>query len=48
MKPSEFFDDFSQLLLKWRNPLPGRDLPWAFEPNPYKVWISEIMLQQPQ
>ncbi|MXW48523.1 MAG: A/G-specific adenine glycosylase, partial [Gammaproteobacteria bacterium] len=48
MKPSEFFDDFSQLLLKWRNPLPGRDLPWAFEPNPYKVWISEIMLQQTQ
>ncbi len=48
MKPSECFDDFSQLLLKWRNPLPGRDLPWAFESNPYKVWISEIMLQQTQ
>ena len=24
----------------------GRDLPWRREPNPYKVWISEIMLQQ--
>lgn len=48
MKPSECFDDFSQLLLNWRNPLPGRNLPWAFEPDPYKVWISEIMLQQTQ
>ena len=48
MNPSERFDDFSQLLLDWRNPLPGRNLPWAFEPDPYKVWISEIMLQQTQ
>ncbi len=48
MKPSECFDDFSQLLLNWHNPLPGRNLPWAFEPDPYKVWISEIMLQQTQ
>ena len=48
MKPSESFDDFSQLLLNWHNPLPGRGLPWAFEPDPYKVWISEIMLQQTQ
>ena len=48
MTPSECFDDFSQLLLDWRNPLPGRNLPWAFEPDPYKVWISEIMLQQTQ
>ena len=23
-----------------------RDLPWRIEPNPYKVWVSEIMLQQ--
>ena len=40
--------DFSQLLLAWDNPLPGRGLPWAFESDPYKVWISEIMLQQTQ
>ena len=23
-----------------------RDLPWRREPEPYRVWISEIMLQQ--
>lgn len=23
-----------------------RDFPWRTEPNPYKVWISEVMLQQ--
>ncbi len=40
--------DFSQLLLTWNNPLPGRGLPWAFESDPYKIWISEIMLQQTQ
>ena len=25
-----------------------RDMPWRAEPSPYKVWISEIMLQQTQ
>lgn len=40
--------DFSQLLLDWENSLPGRGLPWAFESDPYKIWISEIMLQQTQ
>ena len=24
----------------------GRDLPWRREPDPYRVWLSEIMLQQ--
>lgn len=40
--------DFSQLLLAWDNPLPGRGLPWVFEADPYKVWLSEVMLQQTQ
>lgn len=26
----------------------GRTLPWRGEPDPYKIWISEIMLQQTQ
>lgn len=26
----------------------GRDLPWRHAPNPYQVWVSEIMLQQTQ
>jgi A/G-specific adenine glycosylase len=25
-----------------------RDLPWQADPNPYRVWVSEIMLQQTQ
>jgi len=24
----------------------GRDLPWRRDPDPYRVWISEVMLQQ--
>ena len=23
-----------------------RDLPWRRDPHPYRVWVSEIMLQQ--
>lgn len=32
-------------LLKWYQKN-GRKLPWRVEKNPYKIWISEIMLQQ--
>ena len=38
---------FSRTLVDWyrRN---GRRLPWRDDPAPYRVWISEIMLQQTQ
>jgi A/G-specific adenine glycosylase len=32
-------------LLKWYR-LHGRTLPWRGHPDPYAVWVSEIMLQQ--
>lgn len=32
-------------LLEWYNEH-KRDLPWRSNPTPYKVWLSEIMLQQ--
>lgn len=32
-------------LLSWYE-LHARSLPWRIEPTPYRVWISEIMLQQ--
>lgn len=32
-------------LLQWYDSH-ARDLPWRKDPNPYKVWVSEIMLQQ--
>src|ERR1043165_7391581 len=34
-------------LLKWYS-THARDLPWRRSRNPYRVWISEIMLQQTQ
>ena len=32
-------------LLTWYR-AEARDLPWRRDPNPYRVWVSEIMLQQ--
>ena len=34
-------------LLKWYDDS-ARSLPWRSQPTPYRVWISEIMLQQTQ
>ncbi len=35
-------------LLAWWDRHGRRDLPWQREPTPYRVWVSEIMLQQTQ
>ena len=37
--------DFSRPLLDWYDAY-HRVLPWREEPTPYRVWVSEIMLQQ--
>ncbi len=37
----------SKQLLKWYNKY-QRDLPWRHTQDPYKIWLSEIMLQQTQ
>jgi A/G-specific adenine glycosylase len=39
---------FASTVLKWFAQHGRKDLPWQQDPNPYKVWISEIMLQQTQ
>ena len=39
---------FSRRLLNWYNRNGRKDLPWQQEINPYRVWVSEIMLQQTQ
>jgi A/G-specific adenine glycosylase len=36
---------FSQRILRWYT-RHGRKLPWRDHPDPYAVWVSEIMLQQ--
>ena len=36
---------FHDALMKWHL-VSARDLPWRGEEDPYKIWISEIMLQQ--
>src|SRR5664279_6048170 len=36
---------FRQALLQWYD-LHRRELPWRSNRDPYRVWVSEIMLQQ--
>lgn len=38
-------NSFSIALLQWYD-IHKRDLPWRNETDPYKIWISEIILQQ--
>ena len=40
--------DFSVRLLAWFEHHGRRDLPWQRDPSAYRVWVSEIMLQQTQ
>jgi len=37
---------FSKALLQWNQSENTRTMPWKAERDPYKIWISEIMLQQ--
>ena len=39
---------FSDRLLAWWDRHGRKDLPWQRSPTPYRVWVSEIMLQQTQ
>ena len=40
--------DFADRLLAWYDEHGRKDLPWQRDIDPYRVWISEIMLQQTQ
>ena len=40
--------EFSSNLLEWFKTSGRHDLPWQKKINPYRVWVSEIMLQQTQ
>lgn len=39
---------FSNAILRWFDQHGRKTLPWQFDKTPYRVWISEIMLQQTQ
>jgi len=41
-------DDFASRLLGWYDSHGRHDLPWQHPRTPYRVWLSEIMLQQTQ
>lgn len=43
MKYTKFF---SSSILFWNNSKNSREMPWKGEKDPYKIWISEIILQQ--
>ena len=38
--------DFAENLLYWNRIENNRQMPWKGEKDPYKIWLSEIMLQQ--
>lgn len=42
------FAEFTSALEKWFQTYGRHDLPWREDFDPYKVWVSEIMLQQTQ
>lgn len=42
IKPQRFSED----LMKWYASQEQRPMPWLREKNAYKIWVSEIMLQQ--
>lgn len=39
-------DNFTKKLLSWNKKLNFREMPWKGEKDPYKIWLSEIILQQ--
>ena len=44
LKPQQF----RTLILKWFDQHGRKHLPWQDNKTPYRVWVSEIMLQQTQ
>ena len=40
--------EFADRLIRWQKRHGRHDLPWQNTTDPYRVWLSEIMLQQTQ
>ena len=45
---SASLDGFAKRLVAWQHEHGRHDLPWQQNRDPYRVWLSEIMLQQTQ
>ncbi len=41
-------DEFARQALTWYDAHGRRNLPWHIDRSPYRIWISEVMLQQTQ
>ncbi len=39
-------EELADAILAWFDLFGRKDLPWQRDPTPYRVWVSEIMLQQ--
>ena len=39
-------DEFQRRLMAWFDEYGRKTLPWQHNTTPYRVWVSEIMLQQ--
>lgn len=48
MTPSPKQHDFARRLIAWQYEHGRHDLPWQGTHDPYRIWVSEIMLQQTQ
>ena len=46
IKQTAIHSFFTKRLLKWNKEENHREMPWKGETDPYKIWISEIILQQ--
>ena len=45
-KNNQLYHFFTAQLMKWNECDNNREMPWKFEKDPYKIWLSEIILQQ--
>ena len=41
-------DSFAERVIRWQSAHGRSDLPWQQRRDPYRIWLSEIMLQQTQ
>lgn len=48
MSKIKIYSDFSKRVINWQRTYGRNNLPWQQNNDPYRIWLSEIMLQQTQ